>query len=359
MATSFSRTHRSGIAPGLFHQAKTSIRQGVALSATLLLTVSTFAQQTAVPSPPDSDNSPVTLGAGITVAIPAGTRIALILTQPIQTRYLHHGDDVYAQTTSPVAVGSEVVIPPGTFVQGKFDRLDRSGSRGELHLQSMGITFPNGYVAPVAGPIVMQTDEGYALKDPGKGRIAAMFALPAAGLGLGTILGHSFGHSASLTTTNTCGLNINCLPQVSAIPDTKLRDTAIGGGVGLAVGGIAAFALVLNSHHFYLDQGSPVEMILQQPLTIDVDQLADAAQQPVHHSTPDSVLQPSLASQRVDRENWSSSADTSREVCNTLISLVAANAGDSLATTLGDSPRNATVLLAENSAPPSITLTCQ
>jgi hypothetical protein len=116
-----------------------------------------------------------------------------------------------------------------------------------------------------------------------------MFALPAAGLGLGTIVGHSFGHSASLTTTNTCGLNINCLPQVSAIPDTKLRDTAIGGGVGLAVGGTAAFVLMLNSHHFYLDQGSPVEMILQQPLTIDVDQLADAAQHGTGNSAQASI----------------------------------------------------------------------
>jgi hypothetical protein len=237
----------------------------------LLLAISTFAQQ---PAPDSPDNSQPTPAKDVTITIPAGTRIALVLTQPLQTRYLRRGDDVYAQITAPVASGDEVVIPPGTFVQGKFDRLERKGDRGELRLQSMGITFPDGYVAPVPGPIKMESDEGYALKDPGTGRVAAMFALPAAGLGIGTLIGHSFGHSASLNTTNNCGFNINCLPTVTAVPDTKLRDTAVGGGVGLAAGGIAAFVLLFSSHQFYLDQGSPVQMILQQPLTLDIDRIA-------------------------------------------------------------------------------------
>ena len=142
----------------------------------------------------------------------------------------------------------------------------------------MGITFPDGYVAPVSGPITMESDEGYALKDPGKGRQVGMFALPAAGLGLGTLIGHSFGHSASIVTTNNCGLNINCLPQSSIVPDTQLRDTAIGAGVGLAAGGLGSLFLFFNSHNFYLDQGSPVQMTLQQPLTLDVDQIAAPAQ---------------------------------------------------------------------------------
>ncbi len=48
--------------------------------------------------------------------VPVGTRIALVLTHPIQSRYLHRGDDTYAQTTSPVTSGNQIVIPPGTFV---------------------------------------------------------------------------------------------------------------------------------------------------------------------------------------------------------------------------------------------------
>jgi hypothetical protein len=263
--------------------AETKFRRALALTTTLLLTVSTFAQQPA-PQPDSQDNPPALLekaanGKDVLVTIPAGTRIALVLTQPVQTRYLRRGDDVYAQITSPVASGDEAVIPPGTFVQGKFDRLERKGDRGELRLESMGITFPDGYVAPVKGPITMESDEGYALKDPGKGRMVGMVALPAAGLGIGTLIGHSFGHSASIVTTNNCGVNINCLPQSSIVPDTQLRDTAIGGGVGLAAGGLASIFLYFNSHNFYLDQGSPVQMTLQQPLILDVDQIAAPAEQ--------------------------------------------------------------------------------
>jgi len=201
-----------------------------------------------------------------TVTIPAGTRIALVLTHPIQSRYIHRGDDIYAQITSPITSGHDVVIPPGTFVQGKVDKLDRKGGRGELHLQSMSITFPDGYVAPVSGPLLLVTDEGYALNDPGKGRVIAMFALPGAGLGLGALIGHEAGGKG----TNINGMNFN---------PGGLKSTAIGSIVGLAVGGVAAIALLTSSHNFYLDVGSPVDMVLQQPLPLQQRQIAEAGTQ--------------------------------------------------------------------------------
>src|ERR1700761_488371 len=40
-----------------------------------------------------------------TITIPAGTQLSLALTQPIQSRYLRRGDDIYAQITSPVTAG--------------------------------------------------------------------------------------------------------------------------------------------------------------------------------------------------------------------------------------------------------------
>ena len=202
--------------------------------------------------------------------VPAGTRIALVLTHPVQSRYIHRGDDIYAQITSPVTSGNEVTIPPGTFIQGKVDRLERKGGRGELHLQSMAITFPNGYVAPVSGPVTLESDDGYALKDPGKGRIVGAFALPAAGAGLGALIGHSVGGNG----TNVNGMNYN---------PGGLKSTAIGSMVGLAAGGVASLVMLTSSHNFYLDVGSPVEMVLQQPLSLERDQVADAITQSKTH----------------------------------------------------------------------------
>jgi hypothetical protein len=201
--------------------------------------------------------------------LPAGTRIALVLTHPIQSRHVHRGDDIYAQITSPVTSGSQVAIPPGTFIQGKVDKLGRRGGRGELHLQSASLTFPNGYVAPIAGPMTLESDEGYAIKDPGKGRMVSAFVLPAAGAGLGALVGHAAGGSG----TDINGMNFN--------PD-GLKSTAIGSMVGLAVGGVASLVMLTSSPNFYLDVGSPVEMVLQQPLTLDREQVAEA----ITHASP-------------------------------------------------------------------------
>ena len=170
-----------------------------AVFATILLaTLSACAQEPQTsPQQTPIDQSQT---AGTTVTLPAGTRLALVLTHPVQSRVLHRGDDIYAQITSPVNSGSEMVIPPGTFVQGIIAKLDNKDGRGEVHLQSMSITFPDGYVAPVSGPITLESSPGYAIKDPGGRRAVAAFALPAAGAGLGALIGHSVGKAQTETT---------------------------------------------------------------------------------------------------------------------------------------------------------------
>jgi hypothetical protein len=198
-------------------QAKRRIRQGLALTTTLFLTVSSFAEHTPQTTPqPDSQTTSDALASAnpvqgaTTITVPAGTSIALVLTHPIQSRYIHHGDDIYAQVVSPVTAGNQVVIPPGTLVEGKVDKLGRNGGRGELYLQSMSITYPDGYVAPIAGPITLESDEGYALKDPGKGRVAALISGPLAGSGLGALIGHSL--ASSQGTTLTSSIPQGCTP---------------------------------------------------------------------------------------------------------------------------------------------------
>jgi hypothetical protein len=174
---------RRTLSPTLLNLAKPKAKQSIALTAALLLAMPGMAQQT--PTPPDSPDNLTAANkpSNATASIPAGTRLALVLTQPIQTRHMRRGDDIFAQTTSPVTSGNEVVIPAGTFVQGKFEKLDRQNGRGELRLQALAITFPDGYVAPVAGPITLETDEGYAIKDPGKAASQELSHCPRPGPG--------------------------------------------------------------------------------------------------------------------------------------------------------------------------------
>jgi hypothetical protein len=295
------RSQRLRTKSALLSLAETRNKQSFTLVTILLLTMSSFAQQSAsTPQPNTQDSQDPVASANpapnsAIVAVPAGTRIALVLTQPIQTRYVHRGDDIYAQTTSPVTSGSEVVIPPGTFVQGKVDRIERKGGRGELHLQSMSITFPDGYVTPIAGPITLESSDGYALKDPGKGRMIGAFALPAAGLGLGALIGHSFASSQPNTITSTLppgctGPPPGCLSSSLTTPGNTLKSTAIGSMVGLAVGGIASLALVLNTRNFFLDVGSPVEMVLQHPISLQQDEVADAIRDAEQHPAPEQPI---------------------------------------------------------------------
>jgi hypothetical protein len=191
-----------------------------------------------------------------TITIPAGTHLAPALTHPVDSRTTHRGDEIFAQTTSPLIVANQVAIPAGTFVQGKVDKMTRRGTRGELLMQSVSVVFPNGYVATIQGPINMQSDEGTAWSNPSSAEKAGIFAAPFAGLGIGaaqhTTQSSTLG-GATLTTSTPKGL-------------------AIGSLVGLAAGGAVSLVLLARSHHFYVQEGSPLELSLPQPMTLAQEQ---------------------------------------------------------------------------------------
>jgi hypothetical protein len=282
--------------------AKTRIRQSIAITSTLLLAISSLAQQNPTPTP-ESDSQTTssqttsqtaTASAKIppagAVTVPAGTSVALVLTHPIESRYIHHGDDIYAQVVSAVTAGNQVVVPPGTLVQGKVQRLGHNGSRGEIHLQSLSIIYPDGYVAVASGPITLEGDQGYALKDPGNGRIAGMLIGPAAGTGLGALIGHSVAPSqgTTLTSSNPPGCtpgSFGCLSSSVTGPPEKGKDTVIGAAIGGGIGFVVGLTLVGTSHHFFLDVGAPVEMVLPHALVLQGDQVADALSDAEKHPT--------------------------------------------------------------------------
>jgi hypothetical protein len=278
---------------------KTKLQRILALTTLLLVAITCLAQPQTVPQTDSQTNVASTSPAldATSITVPAGTSIALVLTHPIQSRYINHGDSIYAQVISPIAAGNQVVIPVGTLVEGKVDKLGRNGSRGELYLQSMSIIYPDGYVAPVSGPITLESDEGYALKDPGTGRTAGLLAGPMAGAGLGALIGHSVAPSQGTTLTSSipqgCIPNSpGCLSSSITGPPNKGKDTVIGAAVGTGVGLAVGFLLVGTSHHFFLDVGSPVEMTLPHPLTLGQDQVASAIRDAAQRPTPEQPVAP-------------------------------------------------------------------
>jgi hypothetical protein len=151
--------------------------------------------------------------------------------------------------------------------------------------------------------VTLESDDGYALKDPGKGRIVGAFALPAAGLGLGALIGHSVGGKG----TNVNGMTFN---------PGGLKSTAIGSMVGLAVGGVASFVMLTSSHNFYLDIGSPAEMVLQQPLSLDRDQVADAITQSGAHPVQAIAARPQPPAPTTSNTNGPFDCSAGQEYCS-------------------------------------------
>jgi hypothetical protein len=225
-----------------------------------------------------------------TVTIPAGARVALVLTHPVQSRVIHRGDEIYAQVTAPVNSGDHMVIPPGTFVQGMVEKLEQRSGRGQLHLQSMTITFPDGYVTTIRGPITWMSDEGYAIKDPGKGRATTAIALPLAGASLGALIGHAAANTTAQTITNSLppgcvGPPPGCLSTSMTVPRSAGQATVVGAALGGVAGAVGSLFLIFSSHHFYLDAGSPVDVVVPEEISLKQNEVERA----VHQATEQRV----------------------------------------------------------------------
>jgi hypothetical protein len=196
--------------------------------------------------------------------LPAGTRLALILTHPIDSRTTHRGDEIYTETTAPVTLDKRVVMPAGTFLQGKVEKLTRHGTRAEMVMRSVAIIFPDGYVTNIGGPMTIESQEGTAWINPGTSTKAGVVAAPLVGLGLGAAIGAA---AHTTQTTNFAGMTMS-----TSTP----KGIAIGSTVGLAAGGIVSLVLVARSHHFYMATGSELDIVLPQAVTLAQGQRADA-----------------------------------------------------------------------------------
>jgi len=214
-------------------------------------------QQTS-PQAPAQNPAPVTL--------PAGTQLALILTHPIDSKNMHRGDTIFAETTAPVLAENQVVIPAGAFVQGKVEKPTRQGSRAELLMQSVSVALPDGSVVSMKGPLEITSGEGTAWRNPGNAAKTAALLAPFVGSGLGTAIGAA---AHTTQTTTFAGMTMTT--------DTP-KGIAIGSMTGIVAGTIVSVVLIARSRHFYVGEGSPLEMILSRPVTVANGQTAESGQ---------------------------------------------------------------------------------
>lgn len=193
-----------------------------------------------------------------TLVIPAGSRIPLSLRQAISTKNAREGDSVYAITAFPFVIDNRMLVPAGTYVQGKISHVERAGrvkGRAEILMHFTSMIYPSGYTVMLPGSVenmpgsdstTVKDKEGTVQHDKTTGKKVEDAAKGGA---YGTIAGATAGGLA------TGGLN----------------GARVGAGAGAAAG--IAWAVLKRGPDVRLDVGTSIEMEIQRPIAIDASRV--------------------------------------------------------------------------------------
>jgi hypothetical protein len=193
-----------------------------------------------------------------TFMLPPGTKLPLGLLRPLR---LKAGRDIYLQITFPVTVGNQMVIPPGTYIQGvveKIVRKDRRRERLEFTIRSANMIFLNGYTVSITGTVNIATTNA-ALQAPPPRNSNGQPAAAMAAVG---------------------GVAPPALPPLPPLPDIgkSARTAMIAIGVVGAVAITAGIVIAANRDP-EIEVGTPLEIILPAPLFLDAGRVMAAVQQ--------------------------------------------------------------------------------
>jgi hypothetical protein len=192
---------------------------------------------------------PATTTDVVQLTIPSGTKVPLALKQSVSTKNAREGDAVYAVTTFPVVINERIVIPAGTYVQGRISSVKRGGhikGRAEVLMHFSTLIYPSGYTVVLPGAIEnvpgaektsMKDEEGTIRQDSQTGEKAKTVATAA---GTGAVIG---------------GLSNGV--------KGGLIGAGIGGGIGTAIG------LFSRGNDVRLDAGTTLEMVIQREVSLD------------------------------------------------------------------------------------------
>jgi hypothetical protein len=227
------------------------MRRAVSLFCVLPLTVA-LAQQpgdppaTKVTTPADT---PITSVDG-RITVPSGTQIPLVLKQGISTKNAKPGDAVYAETAFPITLNDKVVIPAGTYVQGRISDVKRAGrvkGRAELLMHFTTLVYPSGYTALLPGAVENMPGSEKQSVNGEEGKIKQD--------------GDKLKDLGTIAKTAGVGAGIGGLASESA------KGVGIGGLAGAAAG--LGYALLTRGADVQLPVGTSVQMVLQRPLILE------------------------------------------------------------------------------------------
>jgi hypothetical protein len=191
--------------------------------------------------------------------IPAGTKVALALKQAISTKTAKEGDAVYAQTNFPVVIDEHILIPAGTYVQGKISHIQRGGrvkGRAELLIHFTSLIYPSGYTVMLPGAVENVPGAEHATTKGSEGKIQQ----------------DSDTGKKLETVAKTAGTGA----AIGGVGTGTWKGAGIGGGIGAGVG--AAIGLLSRGGDVRLEPGTSVEMVIQRDIPLDASRLPRSGQ---------------------------------------------------------------------------------
>ena len=209
-------------------------------------------------APDSADGRPSDEPASAEIAVPAGTRVPLVMINSVSSKHSRAGDPVYLESVYPVVADGRILIPSGTQVSGTVTYAKRPGrikGRGRLLVRLEQMILPNGVIRDLTGrpgmldgrsPEKLDRETGEVRSEGAKGEDAEDIArTTATGASIGTLVG-----------------------AVGGRPGKGL-------GVGTLAGAAAGTARVLLTRgpDAILDRGTHIEMLLERELRFTEDEL--------------------------------------------------------------------------------------
>jgi hypothetical protein len=186
------------------------------------------------------------------------------LSIPAGRKGTHEGDGVYAETTFPVVADGRVLIPAGTYVQGRISHIQRGGrikGRAEVLMHFTTLIYPSGYTVLLPGAVE---------NAPGVDKTSVKDAE-------GTIRSDSQAGAKAATVATTAGTGA----VVGGLSNGG-KGALIGAGVGGAVG--TAIALLTRGNDVKLDAGTTLEIVIQRDVPLDASRVPATTR--AYSSTP-------------------------------------------------------------------------
>lgn len=192
------------------------------------------------------------------LVIPSGTKVPIILKHAISTKATREGDAVYAETTFPIVLNDRILIPPGTYVQGRITHIQRAGhlkGRAEVLMHFTTLIYPSGYTVVLPGALQnapgvdkanVKDDEGTVREDSQTGEKA--------------------GKAAERGIEGAEG---------GALAGALSSGSAMGAGIGAGIGGAAGVAIAMlgRGSDVRMDVGTSIEMVIQRDVPLDANRI--------------------------------------------------------------------------------------